>query len=391
MKKIHTILLVIGVALFLWLVRSVGLSELWRELSVLGWGLVPLVLGEGVAEMIHTVGWRYCLSGPLRRLPWTTLFRIRMSGYAINYLTPTAALGGEVTKGVLLAGYHRGPEAASGVLIGKLCFALAHVIFVALGALLVLWRLPLAQPLWVAMLVCGGLLAGGMISFLLLQKYGHLGALVRWVAAGKPANSALNRFARNVTSVDATMMRFYRERPMDLTLAIAWHLAGYSIGIAQTFLFFRFLGFHAILSVAAATWFLGMWFDLLTFAVPLNLGTLEGTRVVVLRALGYSAVTGLAYGLAIRLAQMFWSCFGLIGYWLFFQRGSGAVTSKLPSFTDSSPYDPIPHKFGTRSALAGDLVPSDSTQTPSDQTQAPLHSTAPIRPTHSSLQVSSGT
>ena len=30
--------------------------------------------------------------------------------------------------------------------------------------------------------------------------------------------------------------------------------------------------------VAAAVWFLGMWFDLLTFAVPMNAGTLEGTH-----------------------------------------------------------------------------------------------------------------
>src|SRR5580698_1324516 len=122
-------------------------------MALLGWGLIPLILGEGVAEMIHTFGWRQCLSGPLRSLPWWTLFRIRMAGYAINFLTPTAALGGEVTKGTLLASYHRGPEAASGVLIGKLCFALAHLIFVVLGAVLVLGRVKVPGPLWKAMLI----------------------------------------------------------------------------------------------------------------------------------------------------------------------------------------------------------------------------------------------
>jgi hypothetical protein len=310
-----------------------------------------------------------------------------MSGYAINYLTPTAALGGEVTKGVLLAAYHRGPEAATGVLIGKLCFALAHLIFVTLGALLVLWRLPLTPPLWIGMVICGGLLACGMIGFLLLQKYGHLGALVRWIAAGKPGNSALGRFSRNVTLVDETMMRFYRERPLDLTLAMAWHLSGYSVGIAQTFLFFRLLGYHAAWTVAAATWFLGMWFDLLTFAVPLNLGTLEGTRMMVLRALGYSAVTGMTYGLAIRLAQMFWSCFGLIGYALFFPRPSVAVAPKFPSLTHSSPNGSMSRRYiCKRRAPAGDLVPSDSAQP-----QAPVYAAAPpLRQTQSCPQIPSG-
>jgi hypothetical protein len=339
MKKFHAILLILGVALFFVLLRNVGASELWRELGLLGWGLVPLILGEGLAEMVHTVGWRYCLSGPLRSLPWTTLFRIRMAGYAINYLTPTAALGGEVTKGVLLARHCRRSEATSGILIGKLCFALAHLVFVALGALLVLSRLPLPKPLWFAMLACGTILALGMITFLLLQKHGKLGALLRWLAARKPTHRTLNALARNVTAVDQTMVCFYRERPMDLTLAMAWHLAGYSIGIVQTFLFFHFLHYDASLAVAAGAWFLGMWSDLLTFAVPLNLGTLEGTRVVGLQALGYSALTGMTYGFALRLAQIFWACFGLVSYALLSSRGSTPSRQRpiTPYAPDSEP------------------------------------------------------
>src|SRR5436190_10189048 len=316
MKKVHTILLVLGVALFAWLLHKVGPQELWRQLSRLGLGLLPLILGEGIAEMIHTLGWRHCLSGSLRSLPWITLFRIRMAGYAINYLTPTAALGGEVTKGSLLAAHSRGADAASGVLIGKLCFALAHLLFVALGALLVLWRLPLPKPLWAGMLVSGLLLSLGITTFLLLQKYGKLGVLVRWLAARRPAHRGLNGFSRNVTAVDEVMLHFYRERPMDLAQAIVWHLAGYAIGIAYTWLFLRLLHFDATLTVAAGTWFLGMWFDLLTFAVPLNAGTLEGTRIVALQAVGYTAVAGMTYGLALRLAHMFWACFGLISHTL---------------------------------------------------------------------------
>ena len=185
MKKLHAALLTLGVAFFAYLLWTVGVKELARELGMLGWGLIPLVLGEGVAEMIHTVGWRHCLSGPLRSLPWRTLFGIRMAGYAINYLTPTATLGGEVTKVALLSSHHSGAEAASGVLIGKLCFALGHLLFVVLGAALILWRVPLPKTIWVAMLVSGLLVASGIVVFLLLQKYGKVGALIRWLASHK--------------------------------------------------------------------------------------------------------------------------------------------------------------------------------------------------------------
>ena len=199
MKKLHAVLLTLGIGCFIYLLVRMGARELWRELTLLGWWLIPLVLCEGVAEMIHTLGWRHCLSGPLRSLPWRTLFGIRMAGYAINYLTPTATMGGEVSKGVLLAARHNGAEAASGVLIGKVCFALAHLLFVTLGAALVLWRVHLPPSLWVAMLSSGALVAAGMLTLLWLQARGKLGAVARWLAARKLGGQALENAARKMT------------------------------------------------------------------------------------------------------------------------------------------------------------------------------------------------
>jgi uncharacterized protein (TIRG00374 family) len=314
MKKLHILLLALGIAFFGYLLWSIGIHQLRGELAVIGWGLIPLVLAEGVAEMIHTLGWRYCLSGPLRAMSWRRLFGIRMAGYAINYVTPTATLGGEVTKAALLAAHCRGTEAASGVLIGKLSFALGHLLFVVLGAVVIVWQVRLPGTFLAAMLVSGGLVASGVIAFLLLQKYGKLGALVRWLVARKVGGHPLERVARELTAVDEAMKQFFREQPWDLPLAVGWHLVGYSVGIAQTWLFFHLLRQEASWPVAASVWLLGMWFDLLTFAVPLNLGALEGTRIVAFRAIGYTALAGMTYGIVIRLSQIFWTGFGLGAY-----------------------------------------------------------------------------
>jgi len=314
MRKFNTILLILGAGFLAYLVWSTGVGELCRELGSLGWGLVPLVLSEGVAEFIHVAGWRYCLSEPHRSLSMIHLFNIRMAGYAINYLTPTAAIGGEVTKAALLASNHRGPAAVTGVLIGKLCFAFAHLLFVVLGSIITLWRLNLPRTLWLGMCISGGLVAGGMITFLLLQKYGKLGALLRWLVARRVGDTVLKKAAQDISMVDEALKLFYRERPLDLVRAICWHQVGYSLGIVQTWLFFNLLHQDVSWMVAAGLWFLGMWFDLLTFAVPMNLGTLEGTRIVALRAIGYSSLTGMTYGVALRLAQLVWSVYGLVVY-----------------------------------------------------------------------------
>jgi len=246
-------------------------------------------------------------------LPWFFLFRIRMAGYAINYLTPTATLGGEVTKATLLASAHKGPGAVTSVLIGKLCFGFSHLLFVVIGSIFILSRVKLPGSLWLTMLFSSALVISGMVIFLLLQKRGKLGGVVRWLAARRLGGSFMQRAAAGVTEIDEALKLYYREHSNHLLLAICWHLLGYSIGILQTWFFFSLLN-RASWTVAAATSFLGMWFDLLTFAMPLGLGTLEGTRIIALKAVGYNALLGMTYGMALRLAQLFWAGAALINY-----------------------------------------------------------------------------
>jgi hypothetical protein len=330
MKKLQAILFVLGVAFLGYLLWRTGARELWRQLTSLGWALVPMIIGEGVAEMIHTLGWRHCLSEPYRSLSWAHLFQIRMSGYALNYLTPSATLSGEVAKVALLASSHKGPQSVSGVLVGKVCFACGHLLFVTIGAGFILWQIPLPAPLWLGMVISGGLLGSGIVAFLLLQSRGKLGGIFRWLAARKIGSSALQVAAREVSKVDDALRGYYRERPGDLVIAIGWHLAGFSLGILATWLFLSLAGRTSSLPTGAAIWFLGMWFDLLTFAVPLNLGTLEGTRIVALRAIGYNSVLGMAYGVSLRLAQLSCAVFGLIIYGLLLSRESHRAENGQP-------------------------------------------------------------
>jgi Lysylphosphatidylglycerol synthase TM region len=287
--------------------------------------------------MIHTVGWRYCLAEPYRSLSWWRLFQIRMAGYAINYLTPTAALGGEATKVNLLLAYHRGPKAVSGVLIEKFCFAFSQVLFALVGCVFIVGRVQLSRPVMISMLLSVGFVAAGIFAFFLLQKYGKLGALVRWLAARWPGNAALQNLAAQITGVDDALSHFYVQQPRNLWLAVGWHLAGFSVTILQAWFFLYLLGQGASLPLAATVAFLGMWCDLLTFAVPMNMGSLEGTRIAVFKAVGRSAAAGLTYGLAIRLAQIAWSVFGLALYgWLMAKENKPNEISPAPLASSSS-------------------------------------------------------
>jgi hypothetical protein len=314
MKKVHATLLGVGLAFLAFLIWRTGIHQIWQQLTLLGWGLIPIILAEGVAEFFHTISWRYCFSGMHRRIPLPSLFRIHLAGYAVNFLTPTASMAGEVAKGALLVGDRKGTEAVAGVLIGKLSFGLAHLLFVILGLSVVLPGLQLSPALQLLLFLSGGALAAGIGAFLRLQKQGKLVGVLKWLIARRIFAKALQPFVKPMERVDEVLKAFYRERPWDLARSVFWHLLGYGVGIFSVWYFLFLLNKDPGFVAAARIWFLTLWIDLVTFAVPLNLGVLEGGRLVAFRSFGFGAVPGMTFGIVTRLAQVFWAGVGLINY-----------------------------------------------------------------------------
>ena len=88
---------------------------------------------------------------------------------------------------------HQSPQAAADVIIDKLSYTLAQLIFVVLGSFFVLWKIKLPLVVWVATLAGNTLLGTGLLGFLVVQKYGKLGTIVRWLVLHKFGGKALER------------------------------------------------------------------------------------------------------------------------------------------------------------------------------------------------------
>jgi len=317
MKKLHGTMAALGAAFLVYLVWKVGAAELWRGIRGLGWALVPLILSEGAANLAHTAGWRRCLHPEHRDLRLFTLFRVSMAGFAINYLTPSASLGGEVTKAAWLASDRRGEPAVSSVLLDKGCVALGHLLLVVIGSAVVLWRMELPAILQTVMVVSTLLLSTGIGIFIWLQKEGRMGVIVRWLAKRGLGGRGLREAAERISGVDERLKSFHRDRRRDLAISTWWHFVGHAMALLQTWYFFRLLDQPVVLTDVLCAAILCLWFDLLTFAIPLNLGAMEGSRMLALKQVGYTGLQGMTYGAALRIAQLFWAGFGLAGYGLF--------------------------------------------------------------------------
>ena len=116
------------------------------------------------------------------------------------------------------------------------------------------------------------------------------------------------------------------------------HTAGMACSIVNTWYFLLLLADGSFIA-ASGIWFLSTWFDLLAFAVPLGIGVQEGSRILAFKALGFSLTLGLAYGIALRLQQIFWAGVGLFLYALLTGKREGGLFSRKGVTSEDSSLD----------------------------------------------------
>ena len=314
MKYIRLLILAAGIPLLGFLIYNIGLRALWHQFTALGWTLGLLILIQGAANLFHAQGFRHCLVSSHRLLPFSRVLSVYMAGSSINYLTPTAGLGGEVAKGLLLATDRTGTQAASAVLVDKLSCALSQLVLIALGLPLFLSGPAMPRALWSALTLVTVALGGGIIGFLVVQRRGKLGVFVRWAVRHRLGGAGLRKMAGSLTDVDRELRRFHGERPLDFVLSIAWHFAGYLWGAVPTYYFLILTHSSASFSTAGAITILGIWFDMAIFAAPVDIGIQEATRVLAFRIVGYPSALGLTFGITLRMQKIFWAGIGLMLY-----------------------------------------------------------------------------
>src|SRR3977135_3331208 len=91
-----------GLLLLGGMVWQVGITDLLTSFRAVGLWIVPWVLLESIPVGLHTAGWAACFHKRHHAVAFWRLFVVRLAGSAINQVTPTATIGGEVVKVLLL-------------------------------------------------------------------------------------------------------------------------------------------------------------------------------------------------------------------------------------------------------------------------------------------------
>jgi len=303
------LLLLGGLAVFVFLLGNLGLSKVLYNLRLVGWGMAPIILQEILAYCANTLGW---LAAFPRRppIPLPRLLAARIAGDAVNYVTPTATLGGEFVRTRFLQGQDSTTSIAASVIVAKLTQVIGQILFILIGLTIILDDTPLPLPLRQGLM--GGLsfLCALVLVLLVAQRRGMFAPLLR--AANRLGLAArAPELTRRVQRLDDEIARFHGDARGAFALSVASFWVGWVLGVLEIYLILWFLDVPVSIHRALSIEVLSVAIDGLLFFVPAKVGTQEGGKVLIFTILGLDPAKGLALGVVRRIRELTWAAVGL--------------------------------------------------------------------------------
>jgi len=319
---------------------DVSFVELWQHICHAGYWLIPIIGIWIVVYGLNALAWQAIIKGNCKesqqqtansqKLPsFWRIYRLTITGYALNYATPVGGLGGEPYRIMELSKDIDNQHATSSVILYAMMHFFAHFwfwfisIFIYL-ALVLVGDMPMTTAIAI---VLGTIILFCLLAFWIFSK-GYRNGLVVYVLGligklpflrgwsrrfrGKHAEALRNidaqiaaLYAQDTKAFYTSLILEYSSR-MVQSLEVMFMLLLFGIdngggvdGMVLTYL-------HSVLIVAFTTLFA----NLIGF-LPMQIGVQEGGFVLSIAALGLSAALGIFVSIICRVREILWIAIGM--------------------------------------------------------------------------------
>ncbi len=135
MRRVETLIIVLALTFYVWFLRRFGFVHVFDYVRLAGWGLVATISLEFIARFANTLGWRVTIAHFPRNLGLGELFVARIAGEAIDYVTPSAQLGGQFVMALMVRRKLAIATALATVIAASLAEAIGQIGFISGGLL----------------------------------------------------------------------------------------------------------------------------------------------------------------------------------------------------------------------------------------------------------------
>ena len=310
---------VIGIVALAVMVYSYGLTEIWRNITSIGWQFVWILVIWLITYIMNAAAWHLiiCDNKQIRNnVPFLYTLKLTITGYAINYTTPVGLMGGEPYRVLELRRFVGTEKATSSVILYSMMHIFSHILFWVSSVFLAIWILPMSKPL--AYVLGGTFLLCCVLSVLFIRICTRgmvlysLKLLAHFPIIGKSITGFITKNIETIEIIDSQISQLHRQSKTRFYVPLATELLARVFACLEVYLIVLFAGEHltflqCVLSVAFSSLFANIFFFL-----PLQLGTREGGFVLALKAFSFPQSLGFSISMVTRVREFFWIAVGML-------------------------------------------------------------------------------
>jgi uncharacterized protein (TIRG00374 family) len=313
-RKLELFLLILGVCGLGYLVQKFGISTLIENLAATGWTF-GLIIGVWlIIYLLNTSAWKLVLGHQAESITFPRLFRITVSGFALNDVTPMLGLGGEPYRMAVLSESLGKSRSVSAVTLYRMIFSLGHMLLLCVGIVVTIVEVELPGSLKLLLMVLGIVL----LSIILVLLSGHRRGVFERVYRGLQRVSFLRCLLEkapvnqdSLKRMDELITNAYHDRKRDFYGAVGCEFLGRCCMGIEIYLILRSIGLHVDIAQAI---FLYLTYSIVINVlspVPYNVGVREGGFYLAMESMALPPMIGVYLGIVMRIREFFWILVGL--------------------------------------------------------------------------------
>lgn len=311
--------LVFGLIILALMVSQLDFKEVTEGIQRAGYWFLAVVLLWAVLYVFNTAAWWIIIkSGKKGKTGFSFLwlYKITVSGFALNYATPGGLMGGEPYRIMSLSPYIGTERATSSVLLYVMTHIFSHFWFWLLSCVLYVLTQPMNIPMGLLLLCVTAFCLTAIWFFLKGYKKGiavsgmrilsHIPFLKRW------AKRFFDSHAEQLHTIDQQIAALHGQNPKTFFCAVLLELTCRVVSALEIFFILLVIMpsanyLQCILILAFTSLFANM-----LFFIPLQLGGREGGFLLSAKGLSIGAREGIFVALLVRLRELIWTAIGLL-------------------------------------------------------------------------------
>lgn len=318
-KKYQNLFFLFGIVMLAVMLTQLDYRQVWDGLKSAGYWFFAVVALWVFLYMFNTATWYIIIksgSNEPTKINFFWLYKITVSGFALNYTTPCGLMGGEPYR-VMSLSPKIGPErASSSVILYAMTHIFSHFLFWILSILIYLLTEPLNFFMGIILTSAGAFCLLGVWFFIKGYRKGMAVRLMNLLkhipGAKKWARGFVERHKEQLDTIDSQIAALHNQNRKSFVSAVLLELACRFCSAFEIMFILLVLTADVSFAQCVLIFAFTSLFANLLFFIPLQLGGREGGFIMSTAGLALSASAGIFVALIVRIRELIWTAIGLL-------------------------------------------------------------------------------